>query len=159
MLRIILATTATIAFATAAHGQAATAAKPGNCAIWLEEASKTVATDARFESEMRAEIVAALDTFAAAQNSAMEDQMPQTYKDAEAYGWDKAKVDQMIAENETALRAGFRTPTMAPDTLYMDHLMAINGCIQANTEDSQFGMPRADFIDTLEQAIPIVMGN
>lgn len=132
--------------------------KPGNCAIWLEESSKTVAADARFEGQTKTDIEAALDNFAAAQKAIMESQMEDSYKQAAGFGWDKAKVDQMIAENDKNMRAGFRTSTMEPNKLYMDHLMKINGCIQANPQDSQYGMSRAEFISTMEKAIPIVMG-
>ena len=151
----LLAISAIALGAAAAH---AGETKPGNCAIWAEESSKTVAADARFEGETKTSIVAALDSFAKAQRSLMESQMEQAYKDAAAFGWDKAKVDAMTAQSEDAMRKGFRTSTMAPNKLYMDHLMKLNGCIQANPNDSQYGMPRADFIAALEKSIPIVRG-
>jgi len=147
----------TLAVATAAVCMSATAqAKPGNCAVWLEEAAKTVEADARFTGETKTEIVTAFQTFGKAQRQIMTDGMEQTYKDSAAFGWDKAKVDAMIAQNENAMRAGFRTSTMEAGKLYMDHVMAINSCAEANKMDSQFGMSRQGFIDTLTKAYNIV---
>jgi hypothetical protein len=144
---------------TAGYAQAQSAtAKPGNCAVWSEEAAKTVRADARFDAALKTEVASALDTFAKAQRKIMADGMAKTYADSKTFGWDKAKVDEMIAKNETAMRKGFRTSTMEENKLYMDHLMAINNCIQANPSDSQYGMSRASFIATLEKTIPIVRG-
>lgn len=150
----IFATTFAAGYAQAQSAEA----KPGNCAVWSEEAAKTVRADARFDAELKTEVADALDTFAKAQRKIMAGGMAKTYADSKAFGWDKAKVDQMIAQNEDAMRAGFRTSTMEENKLYMDHLMAINNCIQANPNDNQYGMSRADFIASLEKTIPIVRG-
>ena len=158
MKRLITATIFAAAIGAGyAHSQAATA-KPGNCAVWSEEAAKTVKADSRFESDLKTEVATALETFATAQRKIMADGMAKTYADSKAFGWDKAKVDEMIAQNETTMRKSFRTSTMEENKLYMDHLMAINNCIQANPSDSQYGMSRASFIATLEKTIPIVRG-
>lgn len=151
-------TAAIIAGALCAGHATADATKPGNCAVWSEEAAKTVAADARFDDALQTEVVGALEGFAKAQRKIMADGMAQTYADSKAFGWDKAKVDEMIAQNEDMMRKGFRTSTMEPNKLYMDHLMSINGCIQANPKDSQYGTTRAAFIATLEKTIPIVRG-
>jgi hypothetical protein len=150
--------TLAIAATAISFGAANAQAKPGNCAIWLEEAAKTVDADIRFDGALETEVVGALNTFAKAQRKIMNDGMAQTYADSKAYGWDKAKVDEMMAQNETAMRKGFRTSTMEADKLYMDHLIAVNNCIESNPNDSQYGMSRADFISTLEKTVPIVRG-
>lgn len=41
--------------------------------------------------------VTAFETFGAAQRKVMADDMDKTYADSAAFGWDKAKVDAMIA--------------------------------------------------------------
>ena len=130
-------------------------AKPGNCAVWAEEASKIVQVDARFDAETRTSVVGALDTFAGAQRQIMADGMAKTYADSAAFGWDKAKVDAMIAQNEEIMRQRFTSPRMEPGKLYMDHIMYLNACVQANTQDSQYGMGRQDFIDKMTPAISI----
>ncbi|MEM8617981.1 MAG: hypothetical protein AAGF20_13735 [Pseudomonadota bacterium] len=139
-----------------AMAQAVTA-KPGNCAIWLEEASKTVAADGRFTGVTKTEIVGAFDSFAKAQRQIVADGMDKTYADSAAFGWDKAKVDQMIAQNEAQVRAGFKTATMEDGRLYMDHILAVNNCAEANKMDSQFGMSREAFIAALTKAYNIVL--
>jgi len=148
--------TLAIAAATISFGAANAQAKPGNCAIWLEEAAKTVDADARFEGAVETEVINAFETFAAAQNKIVKDGMAQTYADSKAFGWDKAKVDAMMADNEAAMRKGFRTSTMDADKLYMDHIMAINSCAETNKQDAQFGMSRKGFIDSLTKAYDIV---
>ncbi|MEM1086097.1 MAG: hypothetical protein AAGH90_00085 [Pseudomonadota bacterium] len=155
MMRMITAAIAASALSLPALAQAAEP-KPGNCAIWLEEAAKTAEADARFTGDTKTEVVTAFETFGKAQHKVMMDGMDKTYADSAAWGWDKAKVDQMIAENEKAIRAGFRTATMEPGKLYMDHILAINNCAQANAQDSQFGMKRTDFVRALEKAYAIV---
>lgn len=155
MKRLLTLTVAAAAFSLPALAQAAQA-KPGNCAIWLEEAAKTVEADARFTGDTKSEVVTAFETFGKAQHKIMMDGMDKTYADSAAFGWDKAKVDQMIAENEKTIRAGFRTATMEPGKLYMDHILAINNCAKANSQDSQFGMKRTDFVTALEKAYAIV---
>ena len=155
MKRLLTLAVAAAALSLPALAQAAQA-KPGNCAIWLEEAAKTVEADARFTGDTKSEVVTAFETFGKAQHKIMMDGMDKTYADSAAFGWDKAKVDQMIAENEKAIRAGFHTATMEPGKLYMDHILAINNCAQANAQDSQFGMKRTDFVKALEKAYAIV---
>lgn len=77
--------------------------------------------------------------------------MAKTYADSKAFGWDKAKVDQMMTMNENAVRQGFKTPTMEDGTLYMDHIIAVNNCAEANKQDAQFGQSRDGFIATLTE--------
>lgn len=130
-------------------------AKPGNCAIWLEEAAKTVEADARFTGDTKTEVVTAFTTFGKTQRKIMQDGMEQTYEDSAAFGWDKAKVDQMMADAEAGTRKNFYSPTMEAGKLYMDHIMLINGCAEANKQDAQFGMSRDAFIAALEKAFNI----
>ncbi|GLQ21524.1 hypothetical protein ACFFUB_10155 [Algimonas porphyrae] len=134
----------------------AKAAQPGNCAVWLEEAAKTVKSDSRFTDPLRMEASEAFTAFAKAQRQIVQDGMAKTYADSKAFGWDKAKVDQMMAQNETALRQGFTTSTMEPDRLYMDHVMAINNCAEVNKTDAQMGQDREAFIATLTAVFELV---
>ena len=152
---IALALAATPLLGIQAQAQSAEA-KPGNCAVWAEESSKIVQADSRFGSDLHSAMVTALDTFASAQRQIVADGMAKTYADSAAFGWDEAKVDAMIAQNDDIMRQRFTSPTMEPGKLYMDHLMHLNACVQANTQDSQYGMSRQDFIDTMSQAIGIV---
>lgn len=131
-------------------------AKPGNCAVWAEESSKIVQVDERFDTDLQSSVVEALDTFAGAQRQIMADGMAQTYADSAAFGWDEAKVDAMIAQNEELMRQRFTSPAMEPGKLYMDHIMQLNTCVQANTQNSQYGMDRQEFIDTMMQAVAVV---
>ncbi|MEO1642304.1 MAG: hypothetical protein AAFR74_03140 [Pseudomonadota bacterium] len=156
MKKLMTLSVAAVALSLPALAQAATAAKPGNCAVWLEEAAKTVEADARFTGETKTEVVTAFETFGKAQRKIMMDGMDKTYADSAAFGYDKATVDKMIAQNEDAMRAGFRTATMEPGKLYMDHILAVNNCAEFNKLDSQFGMSRDAFIATLTKAYNIV---
>lgn len=152
---IALALAATPLLSVQAHAQSVEA-KPGNCAVWAEESSKIVQADSRFGADLQSSMVTALDTFASAQRQIVAEGMAKTYADSAAFGWDEAKVDAMIEQNEEIMRQRFSSPTMEPGKLYMDHLMYLNACVQANTQDSQYGMGRQDFIDTMTQAIGIV---
>ncbi|MEL6687776.1 MAG: hypothetical protein AAFP97_09145 [Pseudomonadota bacterium] len=151
MTRLFLLSAALLASAAPAFGQAATA-QPGNCAIWLDEAAKTAKTDPRLDAALKSEAATAFKKFSDAQQAIVDAGMEKTYADSKAFGWDRAKVDAMMAENEAALRQGFRTATMEPDKFYMDHIMAINSCAEINKEDVQFGQSRQGFIDTLTEA-------
>jgi len=156
MKKIIALSLTSIAIAAAPAMAQAVKAKPGNCAIWLEEASKTVAADTRFEGETKTEVKDAFDRFAKAQRKIVADGMAKTYADSKAFGWDKSKVDEMMVANEVAVRKGFKTSTMEDGKLYMDHILAINNCAEANPLDSQYGMSREAFVAALTKAYNIV---
>lgn len=133
-----------------AWAQAATA-KPGNCAVYAEMAADTVKRDARTKGAERATVVQSLMTYSAAQSAIADAQMAQTYEQSKAFGWDKAKVDQMMAETEKALRAGFHTSTMDTDKLYMDHVVAINNCALSAKTAAELGQSPDAMRATLQQ--------
>jgi len=96
--------------ASFSHHAAAQGAKPGNCAILAEMSAKTVKKDSRFKDHK--DIAPALMKFAEAQEAKMKAGMADTYKQSEAFGWDKAKVDKMMKDNEQWLRLfGGKSPT------------------------------------------------
>lgn len=132
------------------------AAQPGNCAIWLEEAAKTIKADPRFSGDLETDAVTAFNQFAAAQRKIVKDSLAKTYADSKALGWDKAKVDEMMAQNDMMMRQGFQTSTMEDSTLYTDHVIAINNCAEANITDIQMGQSREAFIETLTDVYKIV---
>jgi len=149
MTKTILLTAALMA--TMAAPAFAQTAKPGNCAIVLEEAAKTIDADPRFTGKLEKDAIKAFNTFAKAQAKLVKDGMAKTYADSKAFGWDKAKVDQMMAANEAAMRKGFKTSTMEDGKLYMDHILAVNSCAEVNKQDAQFGQSRDGFIATLTE--------
>lgn len=140
---ILSAATQTVSFANAA--------KPGNCAVILEEAAKIIDADGRFIGALEIEAIEAFENFAQAQRVLLSDSMAKTYADSKAFGWDKAKVDEMMSMNEAAVRKGFKTSTMKDGTLYMDHILAVNNCAEVNKQDAQFGQSRDAFVATLTQ--------
>jgi hypothetical protein len=149
MKKIILLSALMASVASPAFSQAA--AKPGNCAVVLEEAAKTVDADARFDGQLEKDAIKAFETFAKAQRKIVKDGMAKTYADSKAFGWDKAKVDQMMTMNEDAVRKGFKTSTMEDGTLYMNHIIAVNNCAEAKKQDAQFGQSRDGFVATLTE--------
>lgn len=124
-----------LASAPLAHAQA----KPGNCAIYAEMAADTVKADARFKGADGKAAEKALRDYAKAQSKIVKRDMPQTYEASKAFGWDKATVDRKMKEGEDGIRKGFRTSTMDEDTLYMDHVMAVNTCAQAAKSADELG--------------------
>lgn len=147
---ITLSLAFTLSLATSAVSLANTA-KPGNCAVILEEAAKIIDADARFTGDLETDAVSAFNRFAETQRTLLKDGMAKTYADSKAFGWDKAKVDEMMSMNEAAVRKGFTTATMTDGTLYMDHILAVNNCAEVNKQDAQFGQSRDGFIATLTQ--------
>lgn len=125
--------------------------KPGNCAIYAEMTADTVQRDARTQGGDRDATVKSLTDYAKAQAHLADAQMEQTYEQSKAFGWDKTKVDNMIAETEAALRAGFHTSTMDQDKIYMDHVMAINQCAMAAKSADELGQPIETMRATLQQ--------
>ena len=125
-------------------------AKPGNCAIYAEMTADTVRKDKRIKGAEAASIAEALDTYAEAQRAIVERDMPQTYAQSKAFGWDKATVDKKIKEGEDALRAGFRTPTMEADKVYMDHVMAVYNCANAAKSPDELGQSPEAMVAALE---------
>ena len=132
------------------------ASKPGNCAIYAELSAQTVKKDARFDGHD--EIAPALMKFAAAQSAKLEASMEETYATSKAFGWDKAKVDAMIKDNQKALRAGFFTSTMDKSKLYMDHVHAVYNCGTAQTNPSDLGQSPDAFTAVLQKMAQIVRG-
>ena len=139
----ILAITAALSLPV--HAQSASNS-PGNCAIYAEMSADTVKKDARFDGQD--DIAPALMKLAAAQTAKMEASMDAVYEKSKAFGWDKAKVDELLAQEQAVVRAGFFTKTMDKNKLYMDHLMALNSCAQGQPND--LGQSAADFTALLE---------
>lgn len=135
--------------ASVAHAQE----KPGNCAIWAEMAADTIKRDKRTEGKARKDVVKSLKSYADAQDKLMQSQMDETYAQSKAFGWDKAKVDAMIEANEIALRDGFHSSTMDEDTLYTDHVIALNRCVQGAQSKSELGQSATDILATLERML------
>lgn len=123
------------ASAPVAHAQA----KPGNCAIYAELAADTVKADSRFKGADGKAAEKALRAYSKAQAKIVKRDMGQTYEASKAFGWDKKTVDQNMKMGEDAIRKGFRTATMDKNTLYMDHVMAVNTCAQAAKSADELG--------------------
>ena len=130
-------------------------AKPGNCAIYAEMSAKTVKKDARFKDHK--DIAPALMKFAKAQEAKMKAGMVETYKQSKAFGWDKAKVDKMMADNDAAMRKGFFTSTMDKNKLYMDHVQAVYGCATAQNSPADLGQSPDAMLATLKKMAEIVV--
>ena len=130
-------------------------AKPGNCAILAEMSAKTVKKDSRFKGV--SDIAPSLMKFADAQNAKMQAGMADTYKQSKAFGWDKAKVDKMMADNDAAMRKGFFTSTMDKNKLYMDHVQAVYGCATAQNSPADLGQSPDAMLATLKKMSEIVM--
>ena len=101
---------------------------PGNCAVYADMAAKTVKADARITGSTKTDMIQALDTYSDHLDGVVEAGMDKTYAESAAWGWDKAKVDQMMVDGEKAIRAGFHTSTMEKDKVYTDHLLALENC-------------------------------
>ncbi|MEL7232588.1 MAG: hypothetical protein AAGJ85_08780, partial [Pseudomonadota bacterium] len=115
---------------------------------------KAVSADDRITDATESEAVETLDAYGATLRGVVADGMEQTYAQSKAFGWDKAKVDAMIAENETAIRKGFYTPTMEEGRVYTDHLMAVMQCTQIS---AQQGHVAAEDVDTMSTRLTAVM--
>ena len=113
--------------------------KPANCAIYAELAADTIKADSRVTGTAESEAVDSLGKYAAHLSGIVEAGMADTYAQSAAFGYDKAKVDQMIAEGEAALRAGFHTSTMDGDKVYTDHLLALNSCAEGSQRAGHLG--------------------
>jgi len=148
---VTITLTASFSLHSAAQG-----AKPGNCAILAEMSAKTVKKDARFNDHK--DIAPALMKFAEAQEAKMKAGMADTYKQSEAFGWDKAKVDKMMKDNDAAMRNGFVTSTMEKNKLYMDHVQAVYGCANAQTDPKDLGQSPEAIVAVLKTMAEIVRG-
>ena len=136
-MKHLIPTTLTLFLAASMPLTASAEAKPGNCAILAEMSAQTVKKDARFKD--LTDIAPSLMKFADAQTAKMEAGMEDTYKQSKAFGWDKAKVDKMMADNDAAMRKGFFTATMDKNKLYMDHVQAVYGCAAAQKSPADLG--------------------
>lgn len=134
---------------------AAQGAKPGNCAILAEMSAKTVKKDSRFDAHK--DIAPSLMKFADAQTAKMKAGMAETYEASKAFGWDKAKVDKMMKDNEAAMRKGFYTSTMDKNKLYMDHVQAVYGCATAQKVPADLGQSPEAMMATLKKMAEIAM--
>lgn len=130
--------------------------KPGNCAIWAEMTADTVEADPRFAGE--ADAVASLRAYAEAQGAIVDREMPKTYEQMAAFGYDKAATDAQIAAGEAALRAGFFTPTMTKGTLYQDHVMAVYNCANAAKSADELGQEPEVIVAVLNALSKTVRG-
>ncbi len=130
------------------------AAKPGNCAIAADMAAKTVKKDKRFKGHK--DIAPALIKFSKAQEAKMKAGMAETYKASKAFGWDRSKVDQMMKDNETAMRAGFFTSTMDTDKLYMDHVQSVYACANAQKTADDLGQTPEALVAVIQKMAKIV---
>ena len=149
-MKYLLATTLTLTLTALSTLPALANAgpKPGNCAILAEMSAKTVKKDKRFKDQK--DIAPSLMKFADAQNAKMKAGMAETYKASKAYGWDKAKVDKMMKDNDAVMRKGFYTSTMDKDKLYMDHVQAVYGCAQAQKTPTDLGQSPEAMMTTLK---------
>ena len=145
----------TAAISLPSHAQNSEA-KAGNCAILAELSAQTVEKDSRFDGHD--DIAPALIKFAEAQSAKLEAGMEETYAASKAYGWDKAKVDSIMAETDAAMRAGFFTSTMDKSKLYMDHVMALHGCGSAQTDPADLGQSPEAFMAVLQKMVQILRG-
>ena len=128
-----------LALALSAPAIAQETDKPANCAIYAEMTAETAKADDRITGEVQDSAVAALDAYAAAQRALVERNMEKTYQQAKMLGMDKAAVDKAMEEGKAAVRAGFHTPTMDKDKLYVDHLQAVLGCAQKAKSAEEIG--------------------
>ncbi|WP_298915799.1 hypothetical protein [uncultured Algimonas sp.] len=149
-MKKLIALTALLAATTAISAEAQVASNvAGNCAISLDVIADIIDADPRFDGALEKNAIRDFRTFSAAQQAIVDAGMAQSYKDSEAFGWDKAKVDEMVAANNKAIREGMVTSTMEEGRLYMDHVMKVNNCAEANKTDAGFGMSRDGFVETL----------
>lgn len=129
-------------------------AKPGNCAILADMAAQTVNKDKRFKGHK--DIAPALSKFSKAQDAKMKAGMADTYQASKAFGWDKAKVDQMMKDNEKAIRAGFFTSTMDTQKIYMEHVQSVYACANAQTSADDLGQTPENLIAALQHMAKII---
>ncbi len=120
--------------------------QPGNCAVYAEMAAKTIKADSRVTGETQTKSVKVLTVYSDHLNGVVKAKMPETYQQAKGFGWDKAKVDQMMKDGEAAIRAGFHSGTMETDKIYTDHLLAINNCAKASSMAGDIGRDDANAI-------------
>jgi len=157
-MRILFYSTAAITLAAAlsftASSQSA-GTKPGNCAIYAQMSAETVKEDSRFDDHK--DIALSLMKFADAQNAKLDASMAQTYKASKAYGWDKAKVDEMMEQTNAAMRKSFFTPTMDQNKLYMDHVQAVHACATAQNTPADLGQSADAMLATLKKMAEIVV--
>ena len=113
--------------------------QPGNCAIYAEMAAKTIKADDRVTGTAKSEAVDSLTKYSKHLNGVVKAGMADTYAQSAAFGYDKAKVDQMMAEGEKAIRAGFTTGTMDKNRIYADHLLALNNCAKGSQRAGHLG--------------------
>ena len=146
MKHALLAAIVVAGSAIPAHAQV----KPGNCAVYAEMTAATVRKDSRLDKAESKSIAEALDSYAKAQRDIVERDMPKTYEQSKAFGWDKAKVDAQIKAGEDAIRAGFRTSTMEKDKVYMDHVMAVYNCANAAKSEAELGQSPEVMMAALE---------
>lgn len=154
-MKYLIPTTLTLFLAAAMPLTASAGAKPGNCAILAGMSAQTVKKDSRFNE--LTDIAPSLMKFADAQTAKMEAGMADTYKQSKAFGWDKAKVDKMIADNDAAMRKGFFTSTMDKNKLYMDHVQAVYGCATAQSSPADLGQSPEAMQATLKTMAETVM--
>ena len=127
--------------------------KPGNCAIYAEMSAKTIEVDSRFDGHD--DIPKSLMKLADAQWKKKEAGMAGVYEASKAFGWNKDKVDQLIEEGEAGVRAGFFTSTMDKSKLYMDHVIAVYTCGQAQTKPEELGQSAEAFTKVIEKMAEI----
>lgn len=145
MKKIILAAAISALLTTTASAQASRlTGQPGNCAIYAEMLAKTIKADSRVTGTAESEAVETLGKFEAYLNSLVEAGMADTYKQAAAYGMDKAAVDQRMAAGQKAIRDGFTGQTMEPNKVYTDHLLAINECAEKAMRRGELGQGDVD---------------
>ena len=127
MKHLLAAAALTVVYAAPALAQGKSS-QPANCAIYAEELSKTIKADGRVSGTAESEAVESLDKLAAHLNKVVADGMAGTYKQAAAFGMDKASVDAQMKAGTDAIRAGFTGQTMEAGKVYTDHLLVMNEC-------------------------------
>lgn len=147
MKHILMIAAATTALATPALAQE----KPGNCAVWSEMSAQTIKRDARTKGPERAVVVDALTTYSNAQKKMADAQMAQSYEQGKAFGYSKEKMDELTATATEAMRQGFHTRTMDKDKIYMDHVVAVNNCVQGAKSVEELGQTPEAIVSALEQ--------
>ncbi|MGB6229003.1 MAG: hypothetical protein WBF53_02620 [Litorimonas sp.] len=154
MKRLLIAAALIAIASTPAFAQASRMTdQPGNCAIYAEMLAKTIKADARVTGTAESEAVETLGKFEAYLNSLVEAGMADTYKQAAAYGMDKASVDQRMEAGQKALRDGFVGPTMEPDKVYTDHLLAVNDCAEKAKRRGELGQADVEKLATRMNAV------
>ena len=154
MKKIVLTAALAVTFPTTALAQASGITdQPGNCAIYAEMLSKTVSADTRVTGTTETDAVETLDKFAAYLNGMVEASMADTYRQAAAYGMDKAAVDRQMEAGEQAIRAGFTGPTMEPNKVYTDHILTIVDCTEKSARRGELGAADVQKMNTRMNAV------